>query len=60
VVVHQWDCGRWGRIVARGRGFSGQFAKAAADGAEQAELARARDGDDVAFTLYRSKMSRLV
>src|SRR5258708_40206808 len=21
VIVHQWDWGRWGRIVARGRGF---------------------------------------
>ena len=35
-----------GRIVARGRDFSGQFAEAAADGAEQAGLARARDADD--------------
>jgi hypothetical protein len=39
-----------GRIVALSETFSGQFAEAAADDAEQAELARARDGNDAAFT----------
>jgi glutamate/tyrosine decarboxylase-like PLP-dependent enzyme len=47
-----------GRIVAYGRGFFGQFAEAAADGAEQAELARARDGDDAAFTRLVAPLRR--
>ena len=46
MVVHQWDCGRGAESSLVGEVFSGQFAEAAAGGAEQAELARARDGDD--------------
>jgi RNA polymerase sigma-70 factor (ECF subfamily) len=41
-----------------GEVFSGQFAEAAADGAEQAELARARDGDDAAFTRLVAPLRR--
>ena len=41
-----------------GEVFPGQFAEAAADGAEQAELARARDGDDAAFTRLVAPLRR--
>jgi Sigma-70 region 2 len=41
-----------------GEVFSGQFAEAAADGAEQAELARARDGGDAAFTRLVAPLRR--
>jgi hypothetical protein len=58
VVVHQWDCGPWAESSLVGEVFSGQFAEAAADGAEQAELARARDGDDAAFTRLVAPLRR--
>ena len=53
-----------GTAVARaesslvGEVFSGQFAEAAADGAEQAELTLARHGDDAAFTRLVAPLRR--
>jgi len=58
VVVRQWDCGREAESSLVGEVFSGQFAEAAGDDADLDELARARGGDDDAFTRLVAPLRR--
>src|SRR5437763_2542201 len=58
VVVHRWDCAGEAESSLVDEAFSGRFADTTTNGAEQADLLRARGGEDAAFTRLVAPLRR--